>query len=100
MHIARPATGFLIKEPVNFVEYLSGFTKKWPRVLSHWDGVKDRLKMTGHKEGEAVGHVLHRVFEAIGSVEGGFPTIRVAYSVFGDTLTFVAITVVDPEIDR
>jgi hypothetical protein len=97
MNIARPATGFLIREPTSFAKYLNGFTNRWPRVLSHWEGVKDRLKMTAHKEGQAVGHVLHRVFEALGSIEGQFPTIRVAYFVFADTLTFVAIAVVDPE---
>ncbi len=98
MNIARPATGFLISEPANFVTYLSGFANRWPRVLSHWEGVKERLKMTAHKEGEAVGHVLHRVFEALGSTEGQFPSLRVAYFVFADTLTFVAIVVIDPQV--
>jgi hypothetical protein len=54
--------------------------------------------MTGHKEGEAVGHVLHRVFEAIGTQDGQIPTIRVAYFVFADTLTFIAVTVTDPTV--
>jgi hypothetical protein len=53
--------------------------------------------MTAHKEGAAVGHPLHRVFEAVGSNEGQFPTIRVAYFVFADTLSFVAIVILDPE---
>jgi hypothetical protein len=97
MNIARPATGFLIKEPSNFSDYLSGFIGKWPRILSHWEDVKSRLKMTAHREGEAVGHPLHRVFEASGSTEGKFPTLRVAYFVFADTLTFIAIIVIEPE---
>jgi hypothetical protein len=97
MNIARPATGFLIEEPPHFADYLNGVIGRWPRVLSHWDGVKDRLKMTAHKEGQAVGHILHRVFEAVGSIDGKFPTIRVAYFVFADTLTFIAIEVINPE---
>lgn len=97
MNIARPATGFLINEPPNFATYLAGFANQWPRINAHWDGVKARLKMTGHKEGEPVGHPLHRIFEALGSKEGLFPTIRVAYFVFADTLTFVAIAVSEPE---
>jgi hypothetical protein len=99
MNIARPASGFLISEPASFAAYLAGFTNRWPRVLRHWDGVKDRLKMTAHREGQAVGHILHRVFEALGSSDGQFPTIRVAYFVFADTLTFIAIVVIEPEAD-
>lgn len=97
MNIARPATGFRISEPASFTDYLSGFANEWPRLLEHWDAVKERLKMTAHKEGEAVGHPLHRIFEAIGSRAAQFPTIRVAYFVLADTLTFIAITVIEPE---
>lgn len=97
MNIVRPATGFLIKEPASFAAYLTSYVAKWPRVLEHWDATKNRLKMTAHKEGESIGHVLHRVFEAIGDAGAGLPTIRVAYFVFADTLTFVAILVMDPE---
>jgi hypothetical protein len=97
MNIARPATGFLIKEPSHFTAYLNGFVRRWPRVLLHWQGVTERLKMTAHKEGQAVGRSpLRRVFEAVGSIDGGFPTIRVSYFVFADTLTFIAIAVLDP----
>jgi hypothetical protein len=88
MNIARPATGFLIDEPSHFMPYLRGFLSQWPRVLEHWEGVKERLKMTAHKEGEPFGqNFLQRVFEALGSITGRFPTIRVLYSVFADTLT-------------
>jgi hypothetical protein len=97
MNIARPASGFLISEPTNFASYLAGFSNQWPRLLLHWEGVKERLKMTAHKEGQPVGHPLHRIFEALGSIEGQFPTIRVAYFVFADTLTFIAIAVLQPD---
>jgi hypothetical protein len=96
MNIARPATGFLINEPASFVVYLAGFANKWPRLGSHWAAVKDRLKMTAHKEGQSLGHPLHRVFEALGDKSTGLPTIRVAYFVFATELNFIAIVVYDP----
>lgn len=95
MNIARPATGFLIKEPASFTAYLAGYANKWPRLASHWDATKDRLKMTAHKEGQSLGHPLHRVFDALGDAAAGLPTVRVAYFVFADTLTFVAIAVLE-----
>jgi hypothetical protein len=97
MNIARPATGFLISEPAGFATYLAGYVQKYPRVTNHWNDIKERLKMTAHREGAAVGHPLHRTFESLGSLAAGFPTIRVAYFVFADTLTFIAILVIDPE---
>ena len=96
MNIARPATGFLINEPASFAIYLAGFANKWPRLALHWAAIKERLKMTAHKEGQSIGQPLHRVFEAIGDAKLELPTIRVAYFVFADTLTFVAIIVMDP----
>jgi hypothetical protein len=96
MNIARPATGFLINEPASFAIYLTGFANKWPRLGLHWAATKERLKMTAHKEGQPLGHSLHRVFEATGDANLELPTIRVAYFVFADTLTFVAILVMDP----
>lgn len=51
MNIARPATGFVISEPPNFESLLHSYAGKWPRVISHWEGIKDRLKMTAHREG-------------------------------------------------
>jgi hypothetical protein len=45
MNFARPATGFIMTEPATFKELLQGHAGKWPRVISHWEGVKDRLKM-------------------------------------------------------
>jgi hypothetical protein len=53
--------------------------------------------MTAHREGQPVGHRLRRVFDALGDTTAGFPTLRVAYFVFADTLTFIAITVIEPE---
>jgi hypothetical protein len=97
MRIARPASGFIISEPATFAVYLQNYVGKWPRVLEHWAAVKDRLKMTAHKEGAAVGgNVSYRVFEAEGDAASGWPTIRVAYQVLGDKLDFRKIIVLDP----
>jgi hypothetical protein len=97
MNIARPVTGFLIEEPASFAVYIANLANKWPRLAAHWDSIKDRLKMTAHKDGQAVGHnPLHRVFETLGSKTAQLPTVRVAYFVFADTLTFIAILVFDP----
>ncbi len=96
MNIARPATGFEIREPSHFAGYLAGFSNRWPRVQDHWSGIKARLKMTGHREGVAVDAPGERVFEALGSTNGRVPTIRVAYHVLGATLTFLAILVIEP----
>jgi hypothetical protein len=63
----------------------------------HWEGIKDRLKMTGHKEGVAVGgNLSNKVFEAEGDIESQLPTIRVAYHVLGDKLDFKKLAVIDP----
>jgi hypothetical protein len=97
MNFARPATGFVVTEPDNFKKLLQGHAGRWPRVISHWDGVKARLKMTGHKEGVAVGgNLSNRVFEAEGDVASQLPTIRVAYHVLGDKLEFMKLAVLDP----
>jgi hypothetical protein len=97
MNFARPATGFILTEPANFQTLLQSHAGKWPRVISHWEGVKDRLKMTGHKEGVTVGgNLSNRVFEAEGDFASQLPTIRVAYRVLGDHLNFLKLVVLDP----
>lgn len=97
MNFARPATGFILDEPASFNQLLKGYSGKWPRVMEHWAAVKERLKMTGHKEGAAIGgNISNRVFEAEGDLISGLPTIRVAYHVLGDRLTFKKLAVLDP----
>lgn len=97
MNIARPATGFIIAEPANFKELLQSHAEKWPRAVSHWEGIKDRLKMTAHREGVSIaGNSSNRVFEAEGDTASGLPTIRVAYHVLGDKLDFKMLVVRDP----
>jgi hypothetical protein len=85
MNFARPATGFIMAEPASFKELLQSQAEKWPRVTSHWEGIKDRLKMTAHREGASIGgNPSNRVFEAEGDIASELPTIRVAYHVLGD----------------
>jgi hypothetical protein len=99
MNFARPATGFITSEPANFNAYLLGYVVKWPRVIPYWAAIKDRLKMTGHKEGVAVGgNLSNRVFEAEGDAASQLPTIRIAYHVLGDKLEFRKIVVLDPPV--
>jgi hypothetical protein len=97
MNFARPATGFILTEPATFNALLRDHAGKWPRILPYWTAIKDRLKMTGHKEGVAVGgNITNRVFEAEGDIASGLPTIRVAYHVMGDRMEFKMIAVLDP----
>ncbi len=99
MRIARPATGFIITEPATFGALLQGYAQRWPRAQEHWAAVKQRLKMTGHKEGAAIGgNSSNRVFEAEGDVASQLPTIRVAYHVLGDKLEFRKLAVLDPPV--
>lgn len=91
MNIVRPQTGFIITEPTSFKTLLESHAQKWPRVISYWEGIRDRLKMTAHKEGAAIGgNLSNRVFEAEGDAESHLPTIRVAYQVLGDKLDYCA----------
>jgi|ERR1700730_8896365 len=97
MNFARPATGFIMAEPASFKELLQSHAEKWPRVTSHWEGIKDRLKMTAHREGASIGgNPSNRVFEAEGDIASELPTIRVAYHVLGDRLDFKILAVLDP----
>jgi hypothetical protein len=97
MNFARPPTGFIVTEPANFDALIQGYAQKWPRVVAYWAATKARLKMTGHKEGAAVGgNLSNRVFEAEGDAASQLPTIRVAYHVLGDKLEFKKLVVLDP----
>ena len=95
MDIARPKSGFTLVEPSTFKQILDEASAKWPRTRDHWESVKDRLKITAHREGAGVIGAGARVFEAAGDAE--LPTIRVAYYVLGDTVTFKALVVLDPD---
>jgi hypothetical protein len=96
MDIARPKAGFILREPPSFKTILDSAAKRWPRVHSHWDGIKERLKITAHREGARAAGAGDRVFEAQGDADSGLPTVRVAYRVLGDTVTFVKLDIIDP----
>lgn len=97
MDIARPKSGFVLVEPPHFHQTLADAVGKYPRVFDHWEAIKERLKITAHREGAAAAKAGTRVFEALGEVDVGLPTIRVVYFVLGDTVTFKAIAIVDPD---
>ena len=94
MNFARPKSGFLIRSRAAVGDSLAEHSAKWPRLAEQWQGITERLAMTGHREGAAFGEPGERVFEAQGDHAMGIPTIRVAYHVLGDTITFLAIDVV------
>lgn len=96
MDIARPKEGFHLREPEGFAKRIADAAKKWPRLPSQWDGIKDRLKITAHREGAIAVGAGARVFEAQGDAELKLPTVRVAYHVLGDTVTFVDFAIIDP----
>ena len=96
MDIARPTTGFLLREPDSIKQVLAEAADRWPRLASHWEGIKERLKITAHREGAGIAKAGDRVFEAQGDSDSGLPTVRVAYHVLGDTVSFVKIDIIDP----
>jgi hypothetical protein len=60
----------------------------------YWADVKSRLAQTGHREGRRVkGPPGARLFIAGGDQSSGLPTIKVAYTVLGDTLDICMVTV-------
>jgi hypothetical protein len=76
---------------------LTEAAKDWPRLPSQWEGIKERLRITAHREGARAGGPGERVFEAQGDAEGRLPAVRVAYHVLGDTVTFLKIEIIKPD---
>jgi hypothetical protein len=97
MDIARPKEGFHLREPAEFGQTIAEAAAQWPRLPSHWEGIKERLKVTAHREGARAAGLGERVFEAQGDVGGGLPSVRVAYHVLGDTVTFLKIMIIPPD---
>jgi hypothetical protein len=95
MNIAKPPGGFIIDEPQGVMAMIDAHASQWPRVQAHWSDIKARLRQTGHREGQPVknGPPGTRVYIAAGDESSGLPTIKVAYSVLGDTLRIRMISV-------
>lgn len=95
MDIAKPVGGFNIVEPATVKTLIASHAKQRPRITAQWADVKARLKQTGHRDGEPVhGRRSNRLFIAEGDPASGLPTIKVAYSVLGDTLHIRMVMVV------
>jgi hypothetical protein len=88
MDIAKPPGGFNIDEPAGVTSAITAHVQQWPRLQTHWADVKSRLQQVGHREGTPVknGPRGARIYVAEGDETIGLPTIKVAYSVLGDTL--------------
>jgi hypothetical protein len=95
MDIAKPPGGFFIDEPEAVRSMIASHAKQWPRIRAYWADIKARLQQTGHREGTLVsrGPPGARLYVAAGDNPGGLPTIKVAYSVLGDTLRIRAILI-------
>jgi hypothetical protein len=95
MDIAKPRSGFNIVEPPAVAALINSQARKWPRLKTYWADVKSRLAQTGHREGQRIkGPPGARLFIAAGDQSSGLPTIKVAYTVLGDTLDICMVTVV------
>jgi hypothetical protein len=87
MDIAKPRDGFNIIEPDTVKAAIASHAKRWPRIHTYWTDIKALLKQAGHLDGERVRYgppgarVQSRWNQAV-----GLPTIKVAYTVLGDTL--------------
>jgi hypothetical protein len=87
MDVAKPPGGFIIDEPDGVKSSIAAHARQWPRIQKYWEDIKSRLQQTGHREGMRVsGPPGARLYVAAGDEASGLPTIKVAYSVLGDTL--------------
>jgi hypothetical protein len=94
MDIAKPPGGFNVVEPAAVRSMIAAHAAQWPRIQAHWNDIKARLKQTGHRDGVRVnGPPGARLFVAAGGQASGLPTIKIAYTVLGDTLIIRMATV-------
>jgi hypothetical protein len=94
MRIARPRDGFTIIERPSVTKLIAAYCEQWPRLAAHWEAVKDRLKMTGHREGvEVPKRAGYRLFVDDGEESAGLPRVKVIYLALGDTLTIDMVAI-------
>jgi hypothetical protein len=86
MQIARPPDGFHIIERPAVTKLIAAYRERWPRLDVHWEGIKLRLKFTGHREGILVGanRPGYRLFADDGDTSAGLPRIKTVYLPLGD----------------
>jgi len=96
MHIARPPSGFYIHESPLVVKLIESYAAKYPRLPQAWKDMKERLAMTGHREGRPVdsrkingARIL--VFDDPEITD--LPRVKVAYAILGEDLEIIAVGV-------
>jgi hypothetical protein len=93
MNIARPPDGFKVTLSPDAQQSVLLLSEKYPAFSGHWVGIKLRLKMTGHKEGEAIPGIDEKGVLAL-EIEGQamrYPAIALIYRALGDKLTILAV---------
>jgi hypothetical protein len=97
MDIAKPPGGFNIIEPATVTQLIASHASKWARLQAHWADIKTLLKQTGHRVGERVAHGPRgaRVYKAAGDTAANLPTVKVAYTVLGETVQIYLVVVED-----
>jgi hypothetical protein len=94
MNIAKPPDGFKIKisPEAKTVAYALG--KQYVGFSDQWGGLKDRLKMVGHR-GDSIpssGEIGNFFAVEVEAVEPGrSPAFVVVYKILGETLTICAV---------
>src|SRR5208282_706788 len=88
MQIARPLDGFHIEEMPGVAALMASESDRFQRLPRFWSSIKERLSMTGHREGAALprGKPGWRLFVEDGAPAVGLPRVKVVYRVLGDTL--------------
>jgi hypothetical protein len=81
MSIFRPSDGFRIIEKSAVTKLITANAKNWPRLPAFWDAIKERLKMTGHREGIPISRPGSRLFVEDGDPSVGLPKVKVVYHV-------------------
>jgi hypothetical protein len=94
MWLARPPDGFEIYEPEGISIYIAGQAEIWPALPRRWAAIKERLKMTGHRDGTAYrGDRGRLVFVEAADARIPSPRIVVQYRILGDQLKIMKIVV-------
>ncbi len=89
MQIARPPDGFHVEEMPAVAALIESRSSDFPRLPEFWSSIKQRLSMTGHREGASLPHGKPgwRLFVEDGAPDAGLPRVKVVYRALGDTLT-------------
>ncbi len=95
MQIARPPDGFRLIERPAVAKLITAHCDRWPRLAEHWEGIKLRLKFTGHREGVLVGKTRpgYRLFVDDGDASAGLPRVKTIYLPIGDALMIEIVAV-------